>query len=200
MSMSTRDEWDDWREQWRVGRDRGGPLALALERARRARRMRIGLAAGRVGLVLLALAGLAFALRHAGSPLEVALGGTAGVAIVVYALAQVIVLRRERRWLAARPDEYVAALYEIEQQKLRFVRFAWSILFLELAFLIPWWLGGIPVHAHEPGARIVIVGFWLPIAAIVGFVTWSAQFRRRARAEMTRLKALSERLDHEQTD
>lgn len=193
--MTRRDEWDDWRELWRAGRDSAGQLAVALDRARRARRLRIGLNAGRVGLMLVALGSIAMALDHAGSPLEIGLGLTAGVAIAVFMLAQVVVLRREGRLLAAPSDEYVAALYEIKQQQLRFVRFAWGVLILELAFLIPWWLGGIPVHAHQPGARIVIVGFWLPMVAIIAFIIWSTRFRRRVRAETTRLEVMRERLN-----
>jgi hypothetical protein len=190
-----RDDWEDWRTLWRAERENAAQLAVALERTRRARRMRIAVHASRIGLAGIAVVGIVMALRHAGSPLEIALGFTAGGAIIVYTLAQIIVLRRERRVLAAPSDEYVATLSEIRRQQLRFVRFAWGVLFLELVFLIPWWVGGVPVHTHQPSARIVIIGFWLPVTAILGFVIWSTRCRGAVIAEINRLDALRSRLD-----
>lgn len=197
--MTTPDDWDDWRESWQTAPEGAGQLARALNRTRRARRTRIALGTGRIILVSIALVGIALALRHAGSPLEIALGFTAGAAIALYAVAQIIVWRRARRFLAAPANRYLAALYEVRVRQMQFVHFAWGVLLLELVFLLPWWLGGIPVHASQPAARIVVVGFWLPVAAILAFSVWSARLRRRAKADMRRLRTVHDRLDRDES-
>lgn len=196
--MTTRDDWDDWRESWQTAPEGAGPLARTLLRTRRARRTRIALRTGQVALVAAALVGIALALRHAASPLEIALGFTAGAAIALYAAAQIMVWRRARRFLAAPANRYLVALYEVRVRQVQFVQFAWGVLLLELVFLIPWWLGGLPVHAGQPAARIVVVGFWLPVAGILAFTVWSARLRRHAKADMRRLKTVQDRLDRDE--
>jgi len=89
-------------------------------------------------------------------------------------------------------EEYVAMRRALCVRQDRFARLAWIVTALDLAFLIPWWIGGLSVHgAGFHLAQVLTV--WGPLALIGGFVWWTIRLRRRARAELERLADASSR-------
>ena len=57
---------------------------------------------------------------------------------------------------------------------------------LDLAFLIPWWIGGFKVHGGGFHAMQLLT-MWGPLTLMGAFVWWTIRLRRRARAELARL-------------
>jgi len=188
--MTAPDDWQEWREVWQEGRAAEAALEQPVERVRRARRTLTLTSAAEAALVVAALGGLGAALRHAADAVEMALGLSVAVAVVATWILHVAARRREAGTTAAAASEYVAVVRRLRRRQLRFVRFAWVLLALELTFLVWWWAGGIPVHRSELDAPIAIISLWIPVLAIAAFLAWTVRLYRRATHELQLLDRL----------
>ena len=185
--MMVPDDWQQWREVWKEGRATAPALDHPVERARRAQRTLAVTGAAEIALVIVALAGLGAALRHAADPVEMALGLSVAAAVVVAWIVHIAARRREASVASAVPSEYVAVMRQLRRRQLRFVRFAWVVLALELVFLTWWWARGLPVHRSELGSSIAIVSLWIPILAVAGLLAWTVRLYRQATHELRQL-------------
>ena len=193
--MTVPDDWQRWREAWQEGRAATPALDRPVERVRRGRRTHAVTGAAEIALVVVAVGGVAAALRHAADAVETALGLSVAVAVVVTWVLHVAARRREARGAVAVASEYVAVMRWLRRRQLRFVRFVWVVLALELVFLTWWWAGGIPVHRSELGAPIAVFSLWIPVVAIASFVAWTVRLHRQATRELRRLDRLQVELD-----
>lgn len=199
----TLDEWDQWRELWLpehgVGAspvDAAHVNALAA-RAERARRSLALVGVTELLLVIIAIAGLGAALRHAANAAEAILGASVALTIVVAWVVHTSARRRERSSAGASAAEYLSVLQQLRQRQIRFTSFVRVVLALELVFFVSWWIGGISVHRAAPAAPIAIVGFWLPLIAVVSLFAWTVRLRGVAFAELRRLTDLQRQLANE---
>jgi hypothetical protein len=71
-------------------------------------------------------------------------------------------------------------------RQVRFAQLTWIVTALDLAFLVPWWIGGIEVHGGGFHA-IQLLTMWGPLALMGALVWWTIRLRRHARAELARL-------------
>jgi len=184
--MKPAGEWLEWEQLWQADRTSPERLEELIERTRRARRsLRLTRRLSTV-LAVVALAVVGAALRHAGNAFEVTLGVVVGVGIVAVWLMDLANQRDATAKVDAPSEEYVAMRRALCVRQDRFARLAWIVTALDLAFLIPWWIGGLSVHgAGFHLAQVLTV--WGPLALIGGFVWWTIRLRRRARAELERL-------------
>jgi hypothetical protein len=184
--MMTRGEWVEWERLWQSDRTSAERLEELIERTRRARR---GLGLLRVlsaAMAVVALAVVAAALRHAGNPLEVTLGIVVAIGIVAVWMMDAANHRHAAAKLEAPADEYVAMQRALCVRQVRFAQLTWIVTALDLAFLVPWWIGGIEVHGGGFHA-IQLLTMWGPLALMGAFVWCTIRLRRRARAELARL-------------
>ena len=190
------DDWEALRNSWESAEPTaGGPEALAL--VRRARRGEAFAALAELVLVLVAIGGIALALRHAADTLELTLGVSAGAAIVGAWALGAITRSREAKAVASSASDYASALRRLRTRQLRVVHSTWVVLALELAFLAPWWAGGIGPHRGRLGDPVALASLWLPLAAMLGLAAWSARFRRRLVAELRRLEGFQREMAQE---
>ena len=183
-------DWERWQADWRRG---GHDAGVVQDVSRQIARARRGLFVGR--LIEGAVAGAAIlvtaaALRHAGNPLEAALGLVVGAAITALWLQRIRLRAREEGAVTASSPQHLGSLESVRRQQVRLAHFVWIVLALELVFLTPWWVIGSRVHHRtltDPGSWLTV---WLPIAGMLALFSWSWRLRRRARAELEALEHL----------
>lgn len=184
--MMSTSGWSEWEELWRADRTPPARLEEFIGRTRRARR---GLMVMRVlpGLLaLVALGVVAAALRHAGNGLEVTLGVVVGIGIIAVWLMDVGNQRRAAAKVEAPAEEYIAMRRALCLRRLRFARLAMIVTALDLAFLVPWWIGGFRIHGA--GFHVAqLLTLWGPLALLLAFVGWTIRLDGLARAELSRL-------------
>jgi hypothetical protein len=184
--MMSTSGWSEWEELWRADRTSPARLEELIERTRLARRslriMRILPAL----LALVALAVVAAALRHAGNALEITLGVVVGIGIIAVWLMDFGNQRRAAEKVDAPTEEYLAMRRALCVRRLRFGSLAMIVTTLDLAFLIPWWIGGFRIHGAGFHAMQLLT-LWGPLTLMLAFVGWTVRLRRSARAELERL-------------
>ena len=184
--MIARDEWDDWGARWRADRQPAMQLDEVLGGVARARRSLLLTRALSLAIAVSALGVIAVALRHAGNPVEATLGLVVGAAIAAAWFADAANRRRSIASDYAAATDHPQFRREVCLRQLRFVRLGWTIVVLDLVFLVPWWIGGLRVHGF--GFHVAqIASMWLPVAVMTTFVLWTRRTRRRARAELEAL-------------
>lgn len=94
----------------------------------------------------------------------------------------------ERRSLAGPSPGFVSAALNRCAYERRLAIFTWVILVLELAFLLPWWIEGIPHHRGQGSGRIFFLTLWLPLALMIPLALWSLFLWRRASSEAIELQ------------
>src|SRR5882757_1772022 len=144
--MMSTSGWSDWEELWRADRTPPARLEEFIERTKRARRSLMVMRVVPGLLALVALGVVAAALRHAGNAFEVTLGVVVGVGIVVVWLMDLGNQRRAAEKVEAPAEEYIATRRALCVRRLRFASLAMIVTALDLAFLIPWWIGGFRIH------------------------------------------------------
>src|SRR4030095_16233444 len=166
--MMTRGEWVEWERLWQSDRASGEHIEALIERTRRARRsLRLPRLLSTV-IAVVALAIVAAALRHAGNPFEVTLGVVVGIGIVAVWLMDLANQRHAAAKVEAPTDEYVAMRRALCVRQVRFAQLAWMVTALDLAFLIPWWIGGFKVHGGGFHA-VQLLTMWGPLTLIGAF-------------------------------
>lgn len=184
--MMTRGEWVEWERLWQSDRASGEHIEALIERTRRARRSLRLLRLLSTAIAVVALAIVAAALRHAGNPFEVTLGVVVGIGIVAVWMMDAANQRHATANVEAPADEYVAMRRVLCARQVRFAELGWIVTALDLAFLIPWWIGGFKVHGGGFHAMQLLT-MWGPLTLMGAFVWWTIRLRRRARAELARL-------------
>lgn len=139
-----------------------------------------------VPLAAITLVGLA--LRHASTPAERVLGAfvTLGVGFVWAYYLRAIGF--ERRSLAGPSPGFISAALNRCRYERRLAIFTWVILILELAFLLPWWIEGIPNHRGQGFGKLYFLTVWLPLTLMVALALWSISLWRRASRETLQLR------------
>jgi cytochrome c-type biogenesis protein CcmH/NrfF len=185
-----RDEWERWQRDWQGG---GATLDARQLPARMGReRRRLLLATATEGaLALAACGGIAVALVHTPHGFD----AWWGIAVLVLLAASWAIATWQRRRVDslsfADPTESFLELSRRRcRRQLQAVRFAWLLAALELAFLVPWWIGGYRVHGLRPGSALTWLAWWIPAAAILGLFAGTLYLRRRVRAELEQLDRL----------
>ena len=183
-------DWERWQGEWQRSEDAEAVARHAREQIARGRRELLV-----ARLVESAVAGAAIlltaaALRHAGNPLEAALGLVVGSCIAALWIQRIRLREREDSAVAAGSAQHLEVLGSVRRQEVRLAHFIWIVLPLELAFLTPWWVIGTRVHHRS----LTDVGswqtVWLPIVGMVALFVWSLRLRRRARAELRDIELL----------
>jgi len=187
-----RDEWEGWRQDWQQGG--GTPLdARQLPaRMRRERRRMLLATATEAALALAACGGIAAALVHTPHGFD----RWWGIGVVVMLAGSWAIATWQRRRvdslsLADTTESFVGLSRRRCRRQLRAVRLAWLLAALELAFLVPWWIGGFRVHGLRPGSALTWFAWWIPAAAILGLFAGTLYVRRRVRAELAHLDRLA---------
>lgn len=176
------DSWSELRSAWKSGTPDDG---VRVARAAVSRAMRRSLVA-RTGLVVFAVAITGGALVHAANPLEAALGLITGVAIAAAWWVSATTDRRTQAVLAEPAEDYRELRAEILRAQIRFFRFVWLVLALQLVFLVPWWIGGISAHRGEGlFGSLMLVAFWLPLAGMVMLFGWTVRRSQLAARELS---------------
>lgn len=189
--MKPAGEWLEWEQLWQADRTSPERLEELIVRTRRARRSLRLMPHLSTALAVVALAVVGAALRHAGNVFEISLGIMVAVGVVVVWTIDRINQRQAVAKVEAPAEEYVATRRALCVRQDRFARLAWIVTALDLAFLIPWWIGGISMHgAGFHLAQVLTV--WGPLALMGAFVWWTIGLRRRARAELERLADVSQ--------
>ncbi|HEV8411059.1 MAG TPA: hypothetical protein VGQ30_11140 [Gemmatimonadaceae bacterium] len=190
--MINTNEWSAWEESWRAARTSSEEIEELIARTGRARRSIVLMRVVSGGLAVVSLAIVGAALRHAGNPFEASLGLIVGLGVAAVWLFDARIQLRAAESVAAPQEEYFATRRRLCIRRLRFVRLGWIVVALDLAFLIPWWIGGLRVHgsAFNAGQLLTI---WTPVAAMAVFLAWTVTVRSRARAELARLDGLASR-------
>ena len=184
--MTATSEWEHWEARWRTARTSAEQLEAMIARTRRARRSVVLVHGLSAAMAICAIAVVGAALRHAGNGFETSLGLVVALGIAAVWLADVVNRRHAVEHLAAPEDEYRAARRALCVRQDRFARLSWIVIALDLAFLVPWWIGGVTVHGA--GFHLAqILTIWGPLALMAAFVGWTIVLRRRARAELRRL-------------
>jgi len=181
-----RPDWERWEEGWRTSRASTTDVDALIARAKRARRGVLLMQLLSMALALLSLGVVGAALRHAGNAFEKTLGVVVSAGIVGVWLLGVVNQRRAIEKVEAPADEYRATRRTLCLRRERFAQLGWIVVALDLAFLVPWWVGGFAVHGG--GFHIwQILTIWGPLAIMAGFVAWTIVLRRAARAELERI-------------
>jgi cytochrome c-type biogenesis protein CcmH/NrfF len=185
-----RDEWERWREDWQAGGATVDARQLPARMRRERRRMLVA-SAVEGALALAACGGIAAALVHTPHGFD----AWWGIAVLVmlagsWAIATWLRRRAEAPSFADATEDFVALSRRRCRRQLRAVHFAWLLAALELAFLVPWWIGGYRVHGLRPGSVLTVLAWWLPAAAILGLFAGTLHLRRRVRAELEQLDRL----------
>ena len=192
--MPSRD-WERWQALWRHAGNAG---ALAQDAPQQIARARRGLLVARLVESAVAAAAIlitAAALRHAGNPLEAALGLVVGASIGVLWIRRIRLRDREDAGVAGTSPGHLAVLESVRRQEVRLAHFIWIVLPLELAFLTPWWVIGSRVHHRsltDPGSWLTV---WLPIVGMVALFVWSLRLRGRARAALRAIARLRDQFN-----
>jgi len=184
--MMTRGEWVEWEQLWQSDRTSVERLEELIGRTRRARRSLELLRVLSTAVAVVALVVVVAALRHAGNPFEMTLGVVVGIGIAVVWTMDVANQRHATAKVEAPIEEYAAMRRALCVRQDRFARLAWIVTALDLAFLIPWWIGGIKVHGGGFHAAQLLT-MWAPLTLMGAFVWWTIRLRRQARAELARL-------------
>ena len=105
------------------------------------------------------------------------------------------------RFLIRRPEyaaadansvELLGVMRTVRLQQMRLARFIGTVIVLELAFLIPWWVIGSRVH----GRSLTSAGPWLtmllPILGMAGLTAWALRLWLRARRDVRSIEMLRE--------
>jgi hypothetical protein len=185
-----RDDWERWREDWQAGG--AAPDARQLPaRVRRERRRMLVSTAVEGALALGAGGGIAAALAHTPHGFD----AWWGIAVLVMLAGSWAIATWQRRRadgpsFSDATEDFVELSRRRCRRQLQAVRFAWLLAALELAFLVPWWIGGYRVHGLRPGAALTVLACWLPAAAILGLFAGTLFVRRRVRAELEQLDRL----------
>ena len=188
--MTATGDWEQWEARWRTARTSPEQLEAMIARARRARQSVVLVHGLSAAMAVGAIAVVGAALRHAGNAFEIALGLVVALGIAAVWLADVANRRRAGENLDAPEDEYRAARRALCVRQDRFARLSWIVIALDLAFLVPWWIGGVAVHGA--GFHLAqILTIWGPLALMAAFVSWTIALRKRARAELRGLDAAS---------
>jgi hypothetical protein len=138
-----------------------------------------------IPLAAVALVGLA--IRHASTPSERVLGAFTSFGVVFAWVTYLRAIGLERRALAEPSPGFVSAALNRCRYERRLAIFTWIILLLELAFLVPWWIGGLPYHRGQPLGELFFLTLWLPLALIIALSVWSVLLWRRASREAVEL-------------
>jgi hypothetical protein len=186
-----RDEWERWQEDWQGGGAVPDARQLPARRRRERRRMFLA-AAAETALALAACGGIAAALVHTPHGFD----RWWGIAVLVMLAASWAMAAWQRRRvdslaLADAAESFVELARRRCRRQLRAVRFAWLLAALELAFLVPWWIGGFRVHGLRPEWPLTWLAWWIPAAAILGLFAGTLYVRRRVRAELAQLDRLA---------
>ena len=184
--MNPANDWQRWEAAWRAARAAPAELDAMIARARSARRTIGALRVLSAALALASLAAVGLALHHAGNALETALGLAVGIGIAALWLADALQRDRAADGLTAAPAEYRAIRLALCRRQIRFARLAWSVIALELVFLVPWWIGGIKVHGMG-FSLLRIEALWAPLAAMTLCAAWTLRLHARARMEIQAL-------------
>ncbi len=181
-----RADWERWEEGWRANRASAAELDALIEQTKRARRGVWLMQLLSITLAFVSLAVVGAALRHAGNAFEKTLGVVVSAGIVGVWLLGVANQRRAAEKVEAPTDEYRAMRRTLCHRRERFAQLGWIVVGLDLAFLVPWWIGGFAVHGggFHPWQILTI---WGPLAIMAGFVAWTIALRRDARAELERM-------------
>lgn len=184
--MITRGEWLEWEQLWQADRTSPERLTQLIERTARARRSLWLMRRLSTILAGAALAVVAAALKHAGNTFEIALGIVVSVGIVGVWMLDLVNQRHASSKVEAPAEEYTAMRRALCVRQDRFARLSWMVTVLDLAFLIPWWIGGFAVHGA--GFHVMqVLTTWGPLALMAGFIWWTIRLRSRARAEIERI-------------
>lgn len=177
----TDDRWSDLRSIWHDDPS-AGDAARVIAQVRRAERARIAARLTRVAVVVASLGALLGAVAHAVTPLEAVLAWATAGTIATYWAATATFERRQHGILGAESHSYVTARRDWLRTELRLLHFVWIVVGMELAFLIPWWAAGIPIHFGGFTTTAALVAWWLPLTGIAAFATWSvARYQARRR-------------------
>ncbi|HEX6749521.1 MAG TPA: hypothetical protein VF092_19660 [Longimicrobium sp.] len=179
-------DWESWRSDWQAD---AGPLPDARELvASETRRVRRA-AAAEIALAALAVAGLAAALLHTPEREDI-VRAVAVASLIVLALAIRLVQRRNRPSGGEATAAFVELSLRGRVRQLRAIHFAWVVVALELAFLVPWWIDGFRIHREALTAPVFIAAWWLPALLLAALLAWTFRLHRRLRGEVSRLEAL----------
>jgi hypothetical protein len=184
--MMSTSGWPEWEELWRADRTPPARLEEFIERTKRARRALMVMRVVPALLALVALAVVAAALRHAGNAFEITLGLVVGIGIIAVWLMDAGNQRRAATRVDAPAEEYTAMRRALCVRRRRFANLAMIVTALDLAFLIPWWIGGFRIHGAGFHAMQLLT-LWCPLALMLVFVGWTLRLKRRAGAELSRL-------------
>lgn len=177
----TDDRWSDLRSIWQSDPS-ADDAASVIAQVRRAERARSAARLTRVAVVVVGLGALLGAVAHAVTPLEAVLALATAGTIATYWAAAASIERRQRGMLGAESQSYVTARRDWLRTEVRLLHFVWIVVGMELAFLIPWWAAGIPIHFGGFTTTAALVAWWLPLTGIAAFALWSVsryQTRRR---------------------
>lgn len=186
-------DWDRWSDEWRAQHLAATELATLLERTTRARRAIMGIRVLSLAITGLALGAVAAPLYHAASVFELALGSAVAVGICTAWIIDTANQRGAHDHADQPPAQYLMLRRALCVRRIRFARLVWILAALDLAFLFPWWTGGVRYHGF--GFRLVhLTSLWGPLALIVAAVIAAARIRARAVDE---LRSLEQQLDAE---
>ena len=180
------EQWNELRAVWLRDASVSDDAAVLAQLGRVARARRIARAT-RVAVVLAGISALGGAVAHAVTPLEAIVAIAIGVTIAASWLAVMAIERRQQASLAAEGHTYVRARCACLSTEWRLIRFIWAIVGLELAFLVPWWAGGVRVHFGGFATVTAVFAWWLPMAGLAGFTAWSVRRYRILRQEWREL-------------
>ena len=183
-------DWERWQSEWQRTEHAESMARNAREQIARGRRELLVARLVESAVAAAAILVTAGALRHAGNPLEAALGLVVGSCIAALWIQRIRLREREDSAVAAGSAQHLEVLGSVRRQEVRLAHFIWIVLPLELAFLTPWWVIGSRVHHRS----LTDVGswqtVWLPIVGMVALFVWSLRLRRRARAELRDIELL----------
>ena len=186
----TDDRWSDLRSIWHDDPS-AGDAARVIAQVRRAERARSAARLTRIAVVVASLGALLGAVAHAVTPLEAVLALTTAGTIAAYWAAAAAIERRQRDLLGAESHSYVTARRDWLRTELQVLHFVWIVVAMELAFLIPWWAAGIPIHFGGFMTTAALGAWWLPLTGIAVFAAWSVS---RYQARRREWRALEEHL------
>ena len=186
---SPSDEWEELRRDWQSQSTTVG-TQLRERIVHEHRRIRLA-RTGAGTLALAAVIGTGLALLHTPS------AGDIARALPVIALIAVAWFIERLRWrsmptvAADATDPYLASSRQRARLQLRAIHLAWVIVAAELAFLVPWWIEGLPYHAGELLSLIAILTTWLPAFLVFAILVWTVRLRRSVRAELKQLEQVA---------
>ena len=183
----TNDSWHEMREAWR--RVPNADVAAMVARARRAR---LRSAFGRTAVGVVALGLLIGAVSHSVSATEAVIALAMGVTVGATWVATIVADRRQRELLGEAGDQYLRARVELLRREINVFRFVWVIVALELLFLLPWWIEGIPIHFGSLASAAAVFTLWLPLAGVATLLAWTVRRWRRSRRELGALVSHSD--------